>query len=156
MSYAVGELAARTIITTYAPTYFDTANTVSVANNTPAGYQHLLDRGSAQQYCFLRRGPFTTSRPAFGVVDTTWQTIIELWVRYVEPSTSEQRLATVLQDVLDALYRHKCLNNTASVRYSDVLGGDEELQMINRKQTRLYVMQNIRLEWLEEQAPSFV
>ena len=59
-----------------------------------AGGYGLLDRGAAAEYAFLKPGPFTRAPSTLNRLTTTWTTVIELWVRYADPS-AYQTLAAV-------------------------------------------------------------
>ncbi|MBN1286158.1 MAG: hypothetical protein JXB47_12240 [Anaerolineae bacterium] len=151
MSYATGESNALTILRTASA--FDAANSVSLANDNPAGGYGRLDGGAAAQYAFLKPGPCTRLLSTLAHVATKWTTIIELWVRYADPS-AYQALASVRQDALEAFDKYRALDGMDGVARSFIeAGGPVQVEKSPGGGVR-YLRQDLILTWEETYKPT--
>lgn len=153
MTYALGESKARDIIVN-STSLLTAATVVSVANNTPAGYQHLLDTGAARSYVFLRPGPYRYESVTLSEYRYTWTTVVELWTREVDPGETEQVAIGIRQSMLDAFNKYEELNNMTGVYGSMITAGDAPQYMKSTKSKRMYVVLGNTLEWQEDVTPA--
>ncbi len=151
MSYAAGESGALGILR--GSTYFDAANSVSLANDSPEGGYGRLDSGAAAVYAFLRPGGFERRFSTLVSVTTTWTAEIELWVRYADPS-AYQTLAAVCQSVLEAFDPYTALNGASGAARSFIhMGGPVEAARAPGGGAR-YLCQRLALTWDETYTPT--
>ncbi len=151
MTYSVGEASALAILRTSDD--FDETNSASLANNSPPGGYGRLDSGAAAQYAFLKPGLFERAPGTLSRLTTTWTTIIELWVRYADPS-AYQTLAAVRESALSAFDKYAALGGMAGVTRSLVTqGGPVEAERSPGGGAR-YLRQDLMLVWDEESAPT--
>ncbi|GAB4450264.1 MAG: hypothetical protein Kow00120_20590 [Anaerolineae bacterium] len=151
MSYQTGESNALAILRTSA--YFDETNSASLANDSPPGGYGLLDRGAAAQYAFLKPGPFTRAPSTLNRLTTTWTTVIELWVRYADPS-AYQTLAAVRDAALAAFDPYAALDGMDGVTRSLIEGGGPVGVERSPGGRARYLRQALTLVWDEESAPA--
>lgn len=155
MSYAAGEAAALTILRTLS--YFDADNSCSFENKTFDAMYGQMSKGPARSYAFLRRGAFKREWLTLTRLQTTWETVIEIWVRNIDPGSTYQTLAQIGQAVVDEFDKYITLNDTAGVQYSALARGDEpEIVELRRRwgAKNEYMKQNLTLVWREETTPA--
>ncbi len=150
MSYASGESSALTILRTGGT--FDTVNSASLANHSPAGAYSRLDSGAAAQYVFLRPGAFVRTPNTLAQVQTEWTTIIELWVRYGNAS-AYQILTHAREEILTAFDKYTTLDGADGVTRSFITSGGPVQVDRSPVGGARYLRQDLTLTWAEERTP---
>lgn len=148
MSYAAGE--ALVLAQVQACASFSSTNT-SRAN------WKVLNKGKASTYAILRPGAFQREFIANTTVQTTWQTIVEVWERYVDDQTTMTTLQAKYQEIVDRIDAYRKLGNGAGVIQDAVVrsGGEPEAMWRNRGDGASWLRQQLVVEWKEEQTITF-
>lgn len=153
MSYATGEAAALTII--QALSAWDSDNSYSAANDsTFVTVDTLLISGDDDKYCVLLPGEFEREPGTISGTEfiTHWQTRIQIYV-LVQPSgdAPEKRLASLRNDIINALDGYQGLNGQSGVWGAMVTTGGEIFRPeLAEGAERAFITQELILEWDEE------
>ena len=150
-TYRAGEAAALALI--QALSAWDTSNSVSLANDENNIGMSMVNSGASSQYCFLSPGPFESGYENIGesLVIDRWQTVITLAVFVVQdlsdPSSPEMRLATLRQNIIDALDKRFALSGSAS--FAKVISGTE-ISNFTTAELGPFILQEMTLLWEAE------
>ena len=121
-NYSAGEALILTAI--QATTSFSSTNT-SRAN------WKILNKGTSRQYVILRAGGFERSQLGLGAkYETKWITIAEVWVRYIDDSTTQTALYSKRQEIINKFdAERKAGDTTGRIRDVFVRSGGEPEEM---------------------------
>ena len=143
-NYSAGEALILTAI--QATTSFSTTNT-SRAN------WKILNSGKSRQYVILRAGPFERSQLGLGAkYQTKWITYAEVWIRYIDDSTTQIALYEKRQEVIDKFdAERKAGDATGKIRDVFVRSSGEPEEMWNKGGNGpAFLRQELTIEWEEE------
>jgi hypothetical protein len=113
----------------------------------------LLNKGNSRDYCILRQGSFERAQQGLGgKYESNWITIAEVWVRYIDDSTTHTRLQSKAQDVIDKFDAERKAGDTTG-RIGDVFvrsGGEPEEMWRRGGNGPAWLRQELVIEWSEE------
>ena len=147
--YSDGEALALTRV--QACTGFSTTNT-SRAN------WKILNGGKSDHYAILRIGPFTQEWITPRVYKANWTTIVELWQRYKDDSTTQTNLYGYIGNLLTGLAPYRKLGDTTNlIEDANTESAGEVLEMWTQKNGAgpQWLKWELSLKWSEEITVTF-
>lgn len=142
MSYSAGETLILTKVRTCAG---------FTSSNTSQANWKLLNQGKAKFYAILHIGPFVSKWITPKVHRDTYTTVIELWQRYKDDSTSTTDLYTNFAALLTGLMPSKRMGDaTGNVDDASVSGGDELEEMWTASGGPAWLRMKINIVWSED------
>lgn len=143
--YSEGEALALTVLRTV--TGF---TNVTDKINTSRGKWGILNSGASDHYGILRPGTFTRRQSAMSANTTTFQTIIEVWQRYVDDGDSMTNLEAYVKAVMNIFDQKRKLGDaTNTILESFITDGREMTQQWNKDGALVWLKQELILEWQE-------
>lgn len=139
MSYSTGE--ALLLAAVQACASFDSTNT-SRAN------WKVLDKGKSSRYAILRPGAWSAKWVAFNTYNTTYQTVIEIWQRYTDETTTHTNLYALVAEVLEGILPDALGGDILSLLVSDA---DEPEEMWTAGGGPSWLRWSVRVNWTEEE-----
>ena len=144
MSYSAGEALILTQVQACAS--FDTTNT-SRAN------WKLLNQGKSGRYAILAMGEFEhISHGMGGTYQTRWETLCEVWCRYIDDSSSLTTLEGLTQEIVDRFDAYRKAQDTTGL-IQDVMVR-RAARPTERWKTGAngpaWLMQELSIVWLEQ------
>jgi hypothetical protein len=144
VSYSSGEALALTRIR--ACTGFDTTN-------TSRSDWKILNGGKSDHYAVLHLGAFTQEWISPRVYKANWQTVIEIWQRYKDETTTPSNLYTHIANIMAGLAPYRKLGDTTNViEDANTRSGGAIEEMWQRKNGAgpQWLKWDLLLEWSEE------
>lgn len=144
MTYSTGEALLLTAI--QALSSFDT-------NNSSRGNWKILDKGHNSKYVILRPGAFAVEWFAYTSYTVTYRTIIEVWQRYTDETTTHTNLYAAVGEIITGLMPEHLINDTTGViQDMQVIEGGEPEEMWTSGGGPAWLRWNITVQWVEEAA----
>ena len=145
MSYSTGEALILTRVR--ACTGFTSANTAR------ANWK-LLNSGKSDHYAIIRPGGFAVEWQTLGMAVFRYTTVIELWQRYTDDTTTQTNLYGYIANLYGLLdYPH--LGSSASIQDSTIMGADAPEEMWRNEGGPAWLRWSMRVEWTEERSATF-
>lgn len=123
------------------------------SSNTSRANWKVLNSGKSRQYVILRAGPFERVQLGLGgTYQTTWTTFAEVWVRYIDDSTTQIALYEKRQEIIDKFDAERKAGDTTG-RISDVFvksSGEPEEMWKRGGNGPAFLRQELTIEWEEE------
>jgi hypothetical protein len=145
MSYATGETALLAVVRTC--TGFSSTNT-SQCN------WKLLNQGKASEYVILRPGAFAIEWITMSAYVTRYTTVIELWERYKDDSTTYTNLYANIAALMTGIQPERLLN-TAGIQDSTVSGASAPQEMWKKGGGPQWLKWELTVSWQEETIITF-
>jgi len=146
MSYSTGEALLLTRV--QACTGFDT-------NNTSRCNWKILNKGKSDHYAILRPGAFNIEWHALSAYTAHWTTIIEVWQRYKDDSTSQTNLYSHIANLM-AIMTYPYLGDHTTVVDSSIEGADEPEEMWTQGGGPGWIRWQLRVAWQEQAEVTYV
>ena len=145
MGYADGEALLLTRI--QALDYFGAANTAR-------GDWKILNSGNDDHYAILRRDNLSIEWITFTDYVRTWTTIIEVWQRYVDDSTTQSDLYTHASEIFDVMaYPH--LGDSSTVLDSSIDNSPAPVEKWTKDGGPKWLSCEIVIRWKEQTSVTF-
>lgn len=144
MSYSTGE--ALILVQVQACTSYNTKNT-SRAN------WKLLNQGRSRQYAILSMGAFEREHHGMGgTYRTQWSTLCEVWVRYIDDSTSLTTLEARAAEIVERFDAYRLAGDTTGTIQDVFVRRASRPQEMWRKGGKGpgWLMQELEIVWLEQ------
>ena len=121
------------------------------ASNTSRGKWGILNTGKAACYAILRPGPF---RQSIGTVTSiiTWNTLIEVWQRYLDDGTTLTDLEANVGNLIAKLNTYPRAGDTAGVVIDMTVRSGAEVEPMREEGSEgpAWLRQILTVEWQEE------
>ena len=118
------------------------------AANTAQSDWKLLNSGADDHYAILCPGAFTLEWVTPNVYQANWVTLIQVWQRYVDETTTHNNLYGHVNDLLALLaYRHL---NSSTILDASFEGAEAPLEMANREGGISWLRWDVRVKWSEQ------
>lgn len=144
MSYTTGEANILTIL--QATSYFDSGNSAR------ANWK-ILDSGNAAYYAILKPGDDTAPMQfiAFDTYQVAWTTVIQVWYKYTDETTTSTNLFGQVQNVIAALQPNNTLDDTGNtIVNAEIIGITPPLERWTRDGGVHWLAQDITVQWIEQ------
>ena len=144
----MSETAGMTLISTIVKKIngFDSAN-VKVAE------WGILNSGAARVYAIIRPGPATRPRASFGVRENNYQTVIEVWYRFIDDGSSVTGLLGYVDLVAAEVDKYPELGDaTGTIRRSAEAAGLGEMseQWRENGDGPSWLKRDVMVNWTQE------
>lgn len=143
MSYSAGEaliLARVQAITGY------------TLGNTSRGDWGILNHGKAATYAIIRPGPFVRMWEGSTSNIATWTTIVEIWQRYTDDSTTLTNLEANVANVIAGIDAYKRMGDTTGflIDFSLTSGSEVLSKWEKGGNGPAWLSQELSVTWKEE------
>ena len=145
MAYSDGEALLLTVV--QAMTGFD-------STNTSRGNWLVLNKGKSDHYAILRPGPFRLDWSTISNHLIQWETVVEVWQRYVDDATTKTNLYARVADILPIM-SYPNMGDSSVVEDSTFEGGEEPQEMWGRSGGPEWLKWEMRIKWYERTAVTF-
>lgn len=144
--YPEGETLALAVLRTV--TGF--TGSTSTTENTSRGKWGILNSGNSDHYGILKPGTFKRGQSAMSANTTTFQTVIEVWQRYVDDGSSLTNLEGYVKAIINVFdQKRKLGDSTGTIMESFITDGREVTQQWNKDGALVWLKQDLILEWQE-------
>ena len=143
MSYSAGEALILTQI--------QATSTFGSTNSSRANWK-ILNKGTARSHAIIRYGPFERQQNGMGGnYQTNWVTLCEVWVRYIDDSTTQIQLESAAAEIIERFDSWRLAgDSTGNIQDVFVRRGDEPQEMwTNNGDGPSWVRQILEIEWQE-------
>ena len=121
------------------------------STNTSRGNWKILNQGKSNHYAILRPGAFDVEFDTICTYHVNWNTVIEVWQRYVDDATTRTELYARVADLFPIMAYPKLADTTGNVlEWSVVSGGEEPEEMWTASGGPAWLRWKITLSWKEE------
>lgn len=145
MSYEAGEAAIATLV--QAATGFSSAN---VARSN----WKLLNQGKDDNYAIIHPGSFEIEWRAFSMYHIVWRTVVEIYQRYKDETSTQTSLYGHVYNVITHLQKYPNLSATSGVSDASVTGAGEPEEMWKSGGGPSWLKWSVVIEWREEITPA--
>ena len=146
MSYTNGEANLLTILR--ATDYYN-------ANNSSRANWKILDSGRKSYYVILKPGeePGAVQFHAMSAYQITWTTVIQLWQKYTDETTTSTNLFAQVQRVIDAVQPNNRLDDTTdTIVNAEIISVSTPLERWTSDGGTRWLCQDITVQWVEQAA----
>lgn len=141
MSYAAGEALALTVL--QGATGFS-------STNTARGKWGLLNSGLSDHYGILKPGEFVRSQGAMSMNISTYQTIVQIWQRYVDDGSSLTNLEGHVDNVITYFDTKRKLGDSGGTIVDAFIdAGREVSERWNKDGALVWLSQDLIVTWQE-------
>jgi len=144
MSYTTGEANLLTILR--ATDYYN-------ANNSSRANWKILDSGRKAYYAILKPGeePGAVSFHAFAAYQIVWTTVIQLWHKYTDETTTSTNLFAQVQYVIAAVQPNRLLDDTLdTIVNAEIVSISPPLERWTSDGGTRWLCQDITVRWIEQ------
>lgn len=127
------------------------ATSFSAANVTVAKWG-ILNSGASDHYAIIRPGKVIRSALSFVVKDNDYQTIVEVWQKYVDDGTSVTNLLGHVDNLTSRLDQYrKIADTTKTVRDMNVIEYSEVKEQWTKDGGLAWLSRDVIVQWQEEE-----
>ena len=123
------------------------------ADNTSRGDWRILNSGASRQYGILRMGPWVNPTQAMTTIRPEYRTVIELFYRLKDDSTTATGLQGVIEDVTASLVTYRKMGDSTNVLRARVSGGGEMQETVVGNTT--FFKSEVYIDWQAQNAITY-
>jgi len=121
------------------------------ANNTSQANWKILNSGASDHYAILRPGTFDVEFDTICTYHINWNTVIEVWQRYTDETTSQTNLYARVADLFPIMAYPKLGDSGGTIlEWSTILGGEEPEEMWIKDGGPAWLRWKLTLAWKEQ------
>ena len=124
------------------------------SNNSARGNWKILNKGKSDHYAILRPGAYSTEFISYSNYHAMYRTVIEVWQRYTDETTTHTNLYGYTKDAMEAVIDTPRLGDTGgTIIDSSVTGSDEPPEeMWTDGGGPVWLRWSINVDWVEEKS----